>query len=242
MEYTLLRTILDRPPPFEDPKPLFTKALPPPVSLAPLGFSTFPSPPSLDTDRDRGCRTSLGLPPPAPILSLLTLDSPFFLFQSFELTPPPEPNPITFFSLSLKPSTVGGELPLRRHKTLFRNPTLRFVRARMRIEEPSSQTLPKHFVGDNGGAGGGQTVAARRWTQRATREKNQTAKWRFLYAREMKDAKTIRLVMEVRLGLVEIGLVAVEVAGEEGGGRRGRRIERRHARRRRNMRKLLKSY
>ncbi|BAT91062.1 hypothetical protein VIGAN_06236700, partial [Vigna angularis var. angularis] len=115
-----------RPPPLEDPKPLFTKASPPPVSLifmlsscssiffqscpfsaktcslglaspnglTPLGFPTFPSPPSLDTDRDRGCRTSLGLPPPAPTLSLPTLDSPFFLFQSFESAPPLEPNPI----------------------------------------------------------------------------------------------------------------------------------------------------
>ncbi|BAT92458.1 hypothetical protein VIGAN_07118600, partial [Vigna angularis var. angularis] len=46
----------------------------------PLGFPTFPSPPLLDTNRDRGCRTSLGLPPPAPTLSLPTLDSPIFLF------------------------------------------------------------------------------------------------------------------------------------------------------------------
>lgn len=51
----------------------------------------------------------------------------------------------------------------------------------------------------------------------------------------MEDAKTIRLVMEVRLVAVEISLVAVEVAGEEGGGRRGRRIEMRHARRRRYL-------
>ncbi|WVZ10649.1 hypothetical protein V8G54_015179, partial [Vigna mungo] len=182
------------------------------LSPWPFRFLHIPIPPSLDTDKDRGCRTSLGLPPPAPTLSLLTLDSPFFLFQSFELTPPLEPNPITFLSLS---------------QTLHRWRRIAAPTTQNSFSKPNSPIptkLGQHFVGDNGGAGGGRTVAAWRWTQRATHEKNQTAKWRFLCAREMEDAKTIRLVMEVRLvaveiGLVavEIGLVAVEVAGEEGG-------------------------
>ncbi|WVZ04807.1 hypothetical protein V8G54_018153, partial [Vigna mungo] len=200
--------------------------------LGPFRFLHIPIPPSLDTDKDRGCRTSLGLPPPAATLSLLTLDSPFFLFQSFELTSPLEPNPITFLSLS-QTFHRWRRIAAPTTQNSFSKPN-----SLIRIQRATK--LGQHFVGDNGGASGGRTVAARRWTQRATREKNQTAKWRFLCAREMEDAKTIRLVMEVRLVAMEIGLVAVEVAGEEGGGRRGRRIERRHARRRRNLRKLLR--
>ncbi|BAT81662.1 hypothetical protein VIGAN_03144400 [Vigna angularis var. angularis] len=73
----------------------------------------------------------------------------------------------------------------------------------------SSKSKP-HFAGDNGGAGdngdvgGGRTMAARRWTQRVTRERNQTAKWRFLCASEMEDARTTRLVVEVRPVLMEV--------------------------------------